>query len=163
MNVMVGNLFYGTEGWAAMATRASRRSRARATNWSWKSARRRGASADSTALHMQNFLAACRSRKLQRSSRRGRQRISERSSLPYRQYQLPCGPQAYPRRRTQVRQRCRGQQTTHKGLPQTIRRVNRRPMLPWVRGRSGPGPQLLTHAARSRFFRRYRTSAPRTC
>ena len=61
MNVGVGNLFYGTEGWAAMSDRDSRRTRAiERTHHGGAAGARCG---DVTGLHMQNFLACVKSRK----------------------------------------------------------------------------------------------------
>ena len=58
MNVMVGNLFYGTEGWAAMGDQGFQAFKGESNELIMEE--RPGG--DATGLHMQNFLAACRSR-----------------------------------------------------------------------------------------------------
>src|SRR3954447_5821549 len=60
MNVQVGNLFYGTEGWAAMAD--GFQAFKGEGNELIMEERPERASADGTTLHMENFLDACRSR-----------------------------------------------------------------------------------------------------
>jgi hypothetical protein len=60
MNVQVGNLFYGTEGWAAMAD--GFQAFKGEGNELILEERGERASADGTTLHMENFLSACRSR-----------------------------------------------------------------------------------------------------
>jgi GFO/IDH/MocA oxidoreductase family protein len=62
MNVMVGNLMYGTEGWAAFGDQGFQAFKGESNELVMEERAERGASGDSTALHMQNFLAACRSR-----------------------------------------------------------------------------------------------------
>ena len=68
LNVQVGNLFYGTEGWAAMSDGGFqaykgaeiRQRRAAVMERAGPSADR--SIGDPTVLHMKNFLSACRSR-----------------------------------------------------------------------------------------------------
>ena len=60
MNVQVGNLFYGTEGWAAMAD-GFQAFKGEGNELIMEERPERGG-ADGTTLHMENFLDACRSR-----------------------------------------------------------------------------------------------------
>jgi predicted dehydrogenase len=60
MNIMVGNLFYGTEGWAAMAD-GFQAFKGESNELIMEEGGERGGP-DSTGLHMQNFLKACKSR-----------------------------------------------------------------------------------------------------
>ena len=60
MNIMVGNLFYGTEGWAAMAD-GFQAFKGESNELIMEEGSERGGP-DSTGLHMQNFLKACKSR-----------------------------------------------------------------------------------------------------
>ena len=63
MNVMVGNLFYGTEGWAAMSDEGFQAFKGESSELIMEERVQRGApGGDPTGLHMQNFLSACRSR-----------------------------------------------------------------------------------------------------
>ncbi len=62
LNVMVGNLFYGTEGWAAMSDQGFQAFKGESNELMMEEKPERGAGGDATALHMQNFLAACKSR-----------------------------------------------------------------------------------------------------
>ena len=63
INVMIGNLFYGTEGWAAMSDQGFQAFKGESNELVMEERPERGAGGgDSTSLHMQNFLAACRSR-----------------------------------------------------------------------------------------------------
>jgi hypothetical protein len=62
MSVMVGNLFYGTEGWAAFGDQGFQAFKGESNELVMEERPERGAGGDGTALHMQNFLAACRSR-----------------------------------------------------------------------------------------------------
>jgi hypothetical protein len=59
---MVGNLFYGTEGWAAMSDQGFQAFKGETNELVADERPEHGPGADGTALHMQNFLAACRSR-----------------------------------------------------------------------------------------------------
>jgi hypothetical protein len=59
---MVGNLFYGSEGWAAMSDQGFQAFKGESNELVMDERPEHGPGADSTALHMQNFLAACRSR-----------------------------------------------------------------------------------------------------
>jgi predicted dehydrogenase len=60
LNIMIGNLFYGTEGWAAMNDEGFQAFKGESNELvlEEKDEDRQ----DTTKLHMQNFLAACRSR-----------------------------------------------------------------------------------------------------
>ncbi len=62
LNVMVGNLFYGTEGWAAMNDQGFQAFKGESNELVMEEKAERGPGNDPTGLHMQNFLAACRSR-----------------------------------------------------------------------------------------------------
>lgn len=59
LNIMIGNLIYGTEGWAAMNDEGFQAFKGESNELI---ADERPESKDATGLHMQNFLAACRSR-----------------------------------------------------------------------------------------------------
>ena len=56
---MVGNLYYGTEGWAAMSDAGCQAFKGESNEIVMEELPDKD---DTTALHMQNFLAACRSR-----------------------------------------------------------------------------------------------------
>jgi hypothetical protein len=60
---MVGNLFYGSEGWAAMSDRGFQAFKGESNELVMEEKPERGRGGDPTGRHMQNFLAACRSRK----------------------------------------------------------------------------------------------------
>ena len=60
LNIMVGNLFYGTEGWAAMSDQGFQAFKGESNELVMDERPEKGS--DPTRLHMQNFLAACRSR-----------------------------------------------------------------------------------------------------
>jgi predicted dehydrogenase len=68
LNVQVGNLFYGTEGWAAMSDTGFQAFKGESSEMVAEERPERGQAAqagvptDATSLHMQNFLQACRSR-----------------------------------------------------------------------------------------------------
>jgi len=63
LNVMTGNLFYGTEGWAAMSDGGFQAFKGESNELVMEERPERGAGGgDPTGLHMQNFLAACKSR-----------------------------------------------------------------------------------------------------
>ena len=62
LNVMVGNLFYGTEGWAAMSDEGFQAFKGESNELIMEEKAERGPGNDPTGLHMQNFIAACRSR-----------------------------------------------------------------------------------------------------
>jgi predicted dehydrogenase len=64
LNVGVGNLFYGSEGWAAMSDQGFQAYKGDSSELIMEERPERG-SADSTALHMQNFLACVKSRQEQ--------------------------------------------------------------------------------------------------
>ncbi|MBY0503457.1 MAG: Gfo/Idh/MocA family oxidoreductase [Bryobacteraceae bacterium] len=63
LNIMVGNLFYGTEGWAAMSDEGFQAFKGESNELVMEEKAERGL--DPTGLHMQNFLAAVKSRKAQ--------------------------------------------------------------------------------------------------
>jgi predicted dehydrogenase len=60
LNIMVGNLFYGTNGWAAMSDAGFQAFKGESNEIVMEELPEKQ---DTTALHMQNFLASCRSRK----------------------------------------------------------------------------------------------------
>ncbi|HEY3455014.1 MAG TPA: Gfo/Idh/MocA family oxidoreductase [Bryobacteraceae bacterium] len=62
LNVMVGNLFYGTEGWAAMSDQGFQAFKGESNELVADERAERGPGHDPTALHMQNFLSAVHSR-----------------------------------------------------------------------------------------------------
>ena len=64
INVGVGNLFYGSEGWASMSDQGFQAYKGDSSEIIMDE-RPEGGSGDSTALHMQNFLACVRSRREQ--------------------------------------------------------------------------------------------------
>lgn len=59
INIMIGNLFYGTEGWAAMSDSGFQAFKGESNELVMDE---RAEREDDTVRHMQNFLAACRSR-----------------------------------------------------------------------------------------------------
>jgi hypothetical protein len=61
LNVMVGDLFYGTEGWAVMSDAGFIAYKGEGNEVAMELHPERGAG-DATGLHMQNFLDACKSR-----------------------------------------------------------------------------------------------------
>jgi predicted dehydrogenase len=61
INVMIGNLFYGTEGWASMSDQGFQAYKGDSSELIMDQRADRS-SGDATVLHMQNFLSACRSR-----------------------------------------------------------------------------------------------------
>jgi predicted dehydrogenase len=61
INVQIGNLFYGTEGWAAMSDAGFQAYKGDSNELIVDEHPEPGTT-DATVLHMQNFLAACRSR-----------------------------------------------------------------------------------------------------
>ena len=63
INVMVGNLFYGTEGWAAMDDQGFQAFKGESNELVMDLRGVRGPGGDTTGLHMKNFLDAVRSRK----------------------------------------------------------------------------------------------------
>ena len=90
LNVDVGDLFYGTEGWAAMSDQASRPTRARAANSSWKSAPSAASpAATPPACTCRTSSQACRSRNEKDLHDPLSQRLPERVALPPGQHQLP--------------------------------------------------------------------------
>jgi predicted dehydrogenase len=65
INVGVGNLFYGSEGWAAMSDQGFQAYKGDSSELIMEERPERGPGGDSTGLHMQNFLACVRSRREQ--------------------------------------------------------------------------------------------------
>ena len=61
-NVTVGNLFYGSEGWASMDDTGFQAYKGESSELVMEERPERGPGSDGTSLHMENFLAACRSR-----------------------------------------------------------------------------------------------------
>ena len=61
LNIMVGNLFYGTEGWAAMSDEGFQAFKGESNELAVDIRPEKGT--NTTGLHMQNFLTACHSRK----------------------------------------------------------------------------------------------------
>jgi len=61
MNIMIGNLYYGTEGWAALSDQGFQVFKGESNELVTED-RVTGSSDGTTSLHMQNFLVACRSR-----------------------------------------------------------------------------------------------------
>jgi Oxidoreductase family, NAD-binding Rossmann fold/Oxidoreductase family, C-terminal alpha/beta domain len=59
-NILIGNLFYGSEGWMAMSDTGYQIYKGEGSELMLEERPERGS--DGTALHMENFLAACRSR-----------------------------------------------------------------------------------------------------
>jgi len=59
INVAIGNLFYGTEGWAVMSDQGFQAFKGESNELIMEERPERG---DTTGAHMENFLAACRSR-----------------------------------------------------------------------------------------------------
>ncbi len=64
LNIMIGNLFYGTEGWAAMSDAGFQAFKGDSNELilEERPEPRGSGGGDATGLHMQNFLAACKSR-----------------------------------------------------------------------------------------------------
>ncbi len=62
LNVAVGDLFYGTEGWAAMSDGGFQAYKGESSELIMEERPERGQGGDATGLHMQNFLQACKSR-----------------------------------------------------------------------------------------------------
>ena len=63
LNVGVGDLFYGTEGWAAMSDQGFQAYKGESSELIMEERPERGQpGGDATGLHMQNFLQACKSR-----------------------------------------------------------------------------------------------------
>ena len=62
LNISVGNLFYGSEGWVAMSDAGFQAYKGESSELIMEEKPERGRGADATGLHMENFLAACRSR-----------------------------------------------------------------------------------------------------
>jgi predicted dehydrogenase len=62
LNVMVGNLFYGTDGWMVMDDQGVQAFKGESSELIMEDYGERGPGGDTTRLHMENFLAACHSR-----------------------------------------------------------------------------------------------------
>ena len=61
-NVTIGNLFYGSEGWASTDDMGFQAYKGESSELVMEERPERGPGSDGTSLHMENFLAACRSR-----------------------------------------------------------------------------------------------------
>ncbi len=64
LNITIGNLFYGTDGWMAMNDQGVQAFKGESSELFYDEHPESGIGRDATGLHMENFLAACRSRKL---------------------------------------------------------------------------------------------------
>jgi predicted dehydrogenase len=62
LNVMIGNLFYGTDGWMSVTDTGVQAYKGESSELIMEDHPERGPGGDGTSLHMQNFIAACRSR-----------------------------------------------------------------------------------------------------
>ncbi|HYL78981.1 MAG TPA: Gfo/Idh/MocA family oxidoreductase [Bryobacteraceae bacterium] len=62
LNITIGDLFYGTEGWMAMSDGGVQAFKGESSELIMEQKPERGPGGDGTSLHMENFLAACRSR-----------------------------------------------------------------------------------------------------
>jgi predicted dehydrogenase len=62
MSITIGDLFYGTEGWMVMNDSGYQIYKGESNELITEEKPERGPATDGTSLHMQNFLAACRSR-----------------------------------------------------------------------------------------------------
>jgi predicted dehydrogenase len=63
LDIKIGNLFYGSEGWAAMNDQGFQAFKGESNELAMEERAERGL--NTTELHMQNFLAGCRSRRYQ--------------------------------------------------------------------------------------------------
>ena len=61
-SITIGNLFYGSEGWASMDDTGFQAYKGESSELVMEARPERGPGSDGTSLHMENFLAACRSR-----------------------------------------------------------------------------------------------------
>ncbi|MCC6394130.1 MAG: Gfo/Idh/MocA family oxidoreductase [Bryobacterales bacterium] len=62
INVMVGNLFYGVDGWMVMDDQGVQAFKGESSELIMEDYGERGPGGDTTRLHMENFLSACHSR-----------------------------------------------------------------------------------------------------
>jgi predicted dehydrogenase len=62
LNITIGNLFYGTEGWMSMSDAGVQAYKGESSELIMEERPERGPSGDGTKQHMENFIAACRSR-----------------------------------------------------------------------------------------------------
>jgi len=62
LNIMIGNLFYGSEGWAAMSDQGIQVFKGDSNELVMEERPEKGPDYNTTRWHVQNFLAACRSR-----------------------------------------------------------------------------------------------------
>ncbi len=62
LNISVGNLFYGSDGWMAMSDAGVQAYKGESSEVIMDQRPERTPGSDPTALHMENFIAACRSR-----------------------------------------------------------------------------------------------------
>jgi len=63
INVMVGNIFHGSEGWAVMSDEGFQAFKGESNELAMELRPERGPGNDPTALHMTNFLEVCKSRR----------------------------------------------------------------------------------------------------
>ncbi len=63
LKIMIGDLFYGSEGWAAMSDAGFQAFKGESNELIMEERPERGRENNPTVLHMKNFLEACRSRK----------------------------------------------------------------------------------------------------
>ena len=122
INVAVGNLFYGTEGWAAMSDQGFQAYKGESSELIMEERPERGDPAATRRLHMENFLSACPLAQREGTARSALQRLSQRVTLPPGQHQLSHRPQAHARSRTEIHGRFRSQQAADaRCLPQALR------------------------------------------
>ena len=62
LNITIGNLFYGTDGWMSMSDAGVQAYKGESSELIMEERPERGPSGDGTRAHMENFIAACRSR-----------------------------------------------------------------------------------------------------
>ena len=119
---MVGNLFYGTEGWAAMAD-GFQAFKGESNELIMEERPERG-SGDGTTLHMQNFLDACRSRN-EKDLHDGIANAYLSASLCHlANISYRVGPQADARSGAEVRGRCGSDQDDHaRQVPRAVHRL----------------------------------------
>ena len=123
LNVAVGDLFYGTEGWAAMSDQGFQAYKGESSELIMEERPERGQGGDATGLHMQNFLAGRADRAMRRiSTIRSPTPISAPTLCHLANISYRSRPQAHARSRTQVHRRRRSQQDAHpRCLPQAVR------------------------------------------
>ena len=119
---LIGNLFYGTEGWAAMTDQGFQAFRGESNELVMEERPEGDASAVGTSLHMQNFLAACRSRNYKDlHDEIGNAYLSASmchlANISYRTGIADSHP------RPEIRQRSRGNKLLTRDLSQAVRSV----------------------------------------